>query len=110
MSGVIANSINSAIISGQFGLQRSFGGMTQSALNIAQRSAQQDVAANGPTELLANAAVQSLSNTSRLLPSGGDSLTSDLLSMQLYSKNALASAKVIDVANDTVGKIIDTLA
>ena len=40
MSGVIANNINSAIISGQFGLQRSFDGMTQSALNIAQRSAQ----------------------------------------------------------------------
>lgn len=106
----ISNSVNSAIIAGQFGLQQSFNGMTQSALNIAQRTAQQDVAQNGPGDLLASAALQSLTNTSNLLPQGGDSLTSDLISMQLYTTNALASAKVIDVANDTVGKIIDTLA
>ncbi|GGF62984.1 hypothetical protein [Alteromonas lipolytica] len=106
----ISNNVNSAIIAGQFGLQQSFDGMTQSALNIAQRTAQQDVAQNGPGDLLASASLRGLSTVSDLLPSGGDSLTSDLLSMQLYSMNALASAKVIDVANDTVGKIIDTIA
>ena len=106
----ISNNVNSAFAAGQFGLQQSFEGMTQSALSIAQRTAQQDVAQNGAGNLLADSALRGLSTTSDLLPRGGDSLTSDLLSMQLYTTSALASAKVIDVANDTVGKIIDTLA
>ncbi|HAU93500.1 MAG TPA: hypothetical protein DCW59_14185, partial [Alteromonas sp.] len=72
--------------------------------------AQQDVAQNGTGNFLADASLRSLSTTSDLLPSGGDSMTSDLLSMQMYTNNALASAKVIDVANDTVGRIIDTIA
>lgn len=104
------NNVNSALIAGQFGLQQSYNGMTQSALNIAQKTAQQNVAENGPTQMLADASLQSLSTVSQLLPKGGDSFTSDLISMQLYSTSALASAKVIDVANDTVGKIIDTIA
>lgn len=106
----ISNNVNSAIIAGQFGLQQSFEGMTQSALNIAQRTAQQDVAQNGTGNFLADASLRSLSTTSKLLPQGGDSLTTDLISMQLYTNNALASAKVLDVANDTVGRIIDTIA
>jgi len=107
---VISNNLNSAIVAGQFGLQQSFEGMTQSAMNIAQRTAQQDVAQNGTGNFLADASLRSLSTTSDLLPSGGDSMTSDLLSMQMYTNNALASAKVIDVANETVGRIIDTIA
>lgn len=106
----ISNSVNSAIISGQFGLQQSFEGLTQSALSLAQKTAQQDVQLNGTTDLLANASLQSLNNITSLLPSEGDSVTSELLTMQIYGNNALASAKVVDVANDTVGQIIDTLA
>lgn len=110
MSSVIGSDINSAILSGQFGLQKASAGMSQAAVNIAQRAAQDSVANNGVNGLLADASMQSLSRIKDVLPKAGDSFTSDLISMQLNSLNAQASAKVIDVANDTVGSIIDTLA
>ncbi len=107
---LINSNANSAIVAGQFGLQQSFDGMTQSALSIAQKTAQQNVAQNGVSEMLASAGLQGLSSTTDLLPKGNGDMMSDLLSMQLYSNNALASAKVLDVANETVGKIINTIA
>ncbi|NVK55831.1 MAG: hypothetical protein HWE26_09460 [Alteromonadaceae bacterium] len=107
---LINSNANSAFAAGQFGLQRSFDGMTQSALGIAQKTAQQNVAQKGVGEMLASAGLQGLSTTTDLLPRANGDMMSDLLSMQLYSNNALASAKVLDVANETVGKIIDTIA
>ncbi|MBT0587875.1 hypothetical protein [Alteromonas oceanisediminis] len=104
------NTINSAILSGQFGLQRASDGIAQASLNIAQRVAQQDVAENGPAGVLVNAAEQQIGNVRNLLPSGGDSITNDLLSLQVNSLNAQASAKVVDTANETVGRIIDLFA
>ncbi len=110
MSSIIDNSINSAIVSGQFGLQKSFEGMTQASMNIAQRSAQTRVSEDGAGAVLANASVNGLQNIRETLPQSAGNLTSDLVSLKLNSLNAQASAKVLDVAFDTVGTIIDTLA
>lgn len=102
----VSNSINSAIISGTLGLDRAQQGITEASLNIAQRNTQ----AQTPEDLLANAATQQIGNINQLLPQGGDSLTNDLISLQINSTNALASGKVLEVANDTVGRIIDEFA
>ena len=102
--------LNSAILSGQFGLQRASDGITQASLNIAQRTAQQDVAENGPAGVLLGAAEQQITNLRDTLPSGGNDLTSDLLSLQINARNAEASARVIDTADETVGRIIDIFA
>lgn len=99
--------VNSAILSGQFGLQRASEGISQASLNIAQRQAQQDVAANGPANVLLNAAEQQLTNLRDSLPSSGNSFTSDLLSLQINSRNAIASSRVVDRADETIGRIID---
>ncbi len=110
MSSFIDNNINSAIISSQFGIQKAYQGMTQASLSIAQRAAQDSVALNGPQQVLANASLQSLSNIRDTLPKASGNFASDILSLRLNSMNALASAKVLDVAYDAVGTIIDTLA
>lgn len=102
--------LNSAILSGQFGVQRASDGITQASLNIAQRTAQQDVAENGPAGVLQSAAEQQITNLRDTLPSGGSDLTTDLLSLQVNARNAEASARVIDAADETVGRIIDIFA
>lgn len=106
----ISNNVNSAILSSQFGLQRSFEGMTQASLNIAQRAAQQRGEQDGPQAVLTDAALNNLRAVRGTLPVGPSNVTSDLVSLKINSINAQASAKVLDVANDTVGTIIDTLA
>ena len=106
MSFDVSNNINSAIVSATLGLQRSSNGITEAAVNIAQRNAE----ARNPTELLADAANQQIGAVNQILPQGGDSLTNDLVSLQINSINAQASAKVLDVVDDTVGRIIDELA
>ena len=110
MSAIIDNNINSAILSGQFGLQQASNGITQAASAIAHQTVQPNVTESDPQAVLANASVQGLEAIRDLLPSSGDDLTSNLLSLTQNSMNAQASAKVLDVANDTVGTIIDTLA
>lgn len=102
----VRNSINSAIVSGTLGLQNASQDITASAFNIAQRN-------NEPlstTDLLANVATQQIGSVSKLLPSGGDSLTNDLLSLSISATNFQASSKVLDVASETVGRIIDEFA
>ncbi|WP_026376243.1 hypothetical protein [Aestuariibacter salexigens] len=107
----LSNNVNAAIVSGQLGLQRASDGITQASTNIAQR-----VAGASPgqprdvNDVLADAASQSLSSIRQVLPSGGDSLTNDLVGLSVNSINAQASAKVLDTVNDTVGRIIDELA
>eukprot|EP01026_Neomeris_dumetosa_P079469 TRINITY_DN868_c0_g2_i1.p1 TRINITY_DN868_c0_g2~~TRINITY_DN868_c0_g2_i1.p1 ORF type:complete len:220 (+),score=7.98 TRINITY_DN868_c0_g2_i1:23-682(+) len=106
MSFDVSNNINSAIISGTLGLQNASNGITEASLSIAQRNAQ----AQSPEDLLAGAATQQLGVVGQLLPDGGNSLTTDLVGLTISATNAQASAKVLDVANDTVGRIIDELA
>lgn len=102
----VTNNINTAIVSGQLGLNRASEGITQASINIAQKAAQLKT----PQEILANAASQQLGNFSQLLPQGGDNVTSDLVSLTVNRNNAQANAKVIGVANDLVGRIIDEIA
>lgn len=102
----VTNNVNSAIISGTLGLNRAQQGITEASINIAQRNAEPQ----STQDLLANAATQQLGQVNQLLPQGGDGLTNDLLSLQINSRNALASTKVLEVANNTVGRIIDELA
>lgn len=103
---MIDNNINSAIVSGVLGLQRASDGITQSSINIAQRQAQ----LRDPKDVLTDVATQQIGLTSKLLPQGGDSVTSDLVSLNINLTNAQASTKVLDVANETVGRLIDELA
>ncbi|GGW90929.1 hypothetical protein [Alteromonas halophila] len=110
MSSFVDNSINSAIVSGYVGLQNASQGITQASQNIALRSAQQNMAENGPEGVLASASQRNLENVREMLPQPANNLTSDILSLQNNSINAQASAKVLDTAFDTVGTIIDTLA
>ena len=102
--------VNAAIVSGQFGLQQASRGVSQASLNIATRQAQQDVAGNGPAGALFNAAAQQLSNLRDTLPQSDDTVTGSLLSLQINARNAEASARVIDTADETVGRIIDIFA
>lgn len=102
----VTNSVNSAIVSGQLGLQNASRGITEAAVNIANRSAQP----RDTQTLLADVASQQLGGVRQILPQAGDSLTNDLVSLTINSRNAQASAKVLDVVNDTVGRIIDELA
>lgn len=106
MSFDVRNSVHSAFASGQLGLQRAQQGITDAAVNIAQQNRR----ATSPTEVLENAATQQLSAVKQVLPPVEDNLTSNLISLQVNSNNALASAKVLDVADKTVGRIIDELA
>lgn len=102
----VSNDINAAIVSGQLGLNKASDGITQASLNIAQKTAQLKT----PQEVLADAAQQQLGSFKQLLPQGGDTLTNDLVSLSVNSINAQANAKVLGVANDVVGRIIDELA
>lgn len=110
MVGISNNAVNSAIVSGQLGLQSASNGITQASFNIAQRNAEQSLSDGGPSAVLAQASAQSLSTIRQILPQSGSSLTSDLLSLQINRNNAVASSKVLDTAFDTVGNIIDILA
>jgi len=87
-------------------MNRAQQGITEASVSIAQRNNQQQT----PQDVLTNAATQQLGQVRQLLPQDGDSLTDNLLSLQINSRNALASGKVLDIANDTVGRIIDELA
>lgn len=102
----VGNNINSAILSATFGLQNASQGIAEASINIAQRNAEpRDI-----TDLLADAAGQQLGAISQILPSGGDSLTNNLVSLSINARNAEANAKVLDVANGAIGRIIDELA
>lgn len=106
MSVNFDSNINSAILSGTLGLQRASDGITQHSISLAQQQAQ----LRDPKEVLADAAVQQIGLSSKLLPSGGDNLTNELVGLTLNLRNAQASGKVLDVAKDTIGRLIDELA
>lgn len=101
----VDNNINSAILSGMFGLNKASQGIAETAFSIAQQSRQSQT----PDEFLTNAATQQLGNFKQLLPQGTDNLTNSLLSLQINGNNALANTKVIGTANETIGRIIDEL-
>ncbi|GGO71760.1 hypothetical protein [Bowmanella pacifica] len=106
MSMNVDSNINSAILSGTLGLQRASDGITQHSVSLAQEQAQ----LRDPQEVLADAAMQQIGLQSKLLPSGGDTMTNDLVGLTLNLRNAQANGKVLEVAKDTVGRLIDELA
>lgn len=106
MSFDVTSSMNSAILSGVMGVQNASNGITQSSIGLAQQAAK----LRDPQEMLSDAAMQQIGLTSKLLPSGGDSMTSNLVSLSMNLNNAQASSKVMDVANETVGRLIDEIA
>lgn len=109
----VVGNVNSAILSGAFGLQKASNGIANAAIGITNVSLEQQQASLLSTnDVLTNAAFQQIGLTGKLLSgvTGGDSLTSNLVSLTTNLYNAQAAAKVVDVANDTVGKLINELA
>ncbi|MCC2606469.1 hypothetical protein [Planctobacterium marinum] len=106
MSFDVRNSVNSAILSGVLGVQRASDNIAGTSISLAQKQA----SLRTTSDLLSDVATQQLGGVSRLLPSGGDSMTGDLLSLVNNLNNAQASTKVLDVANETVGRIINEIA
>ena len=102
----VSNSLNSAIVSGVLGAQKASDGITQSSVKLAQ----QEASFKTTQQLLSDVSLQQIGNSTKLLPSGGDSLTANLLSLNNNLNNFQASLSVVDAANDTVGKLINTLA
>lgn len=105
----ISNNINSAIISGTLGLQRASEGITQNSANLASLSIRTP-ASDDPQDVLANATRNQLEAIKQILPQSGSDVTSDLVGLSVNSTNAQASAKVVGVAGETVGTILDILA
>ncbi len=105
----ISNNINSAIVSGTLGLQRATDGITQNSANLASLSIRTPEADN-PQDVLVNATRTQLEAIKQTLPQGGSDITSNLVGLSVNSANAQASAKVVDVAGNTVGTILDILA
>lgn len=103
MSVEVSNNINSAIVSGLVGLNDASNGITQASISIAQKAAQ----LRDPQELVTDAAMQQIGLTSQLLPETSDTLTSDLVSLSVNLTNAQASTKVVETADETVGRLID---
>jgi hypothetical protein len=105
MPNGIENNVNSAILSGVFGLQTASNNITQAAANIAE----QTTAPRDTVTLLSDVAAQQIDLTRDVLPSGGDSLTDNLVSLQLNLTNAQASASVIDRVDETLGRFINEI-
>ena len=105
MTNIEGLSAGSAFAAAQYGLQSASDGVSQAAANIAQRTAEdaiapaQPIVANSETN---NASSNSASSTTRL--------TDDLIALNVNERNAQASAKVLGVADEMLGTIIDVLA
>ena len=106
MSFDVRNSVNSALISGIGGLQKASVGITNAAFNIAQQTTQN----RDKDALLADVAYQQIGSVKKLLPSNTNDLNNDIVSLSINSLNAQASAKVLEVVKNTVGRIIDETA
>lgn len=74
----ISNNINSAIVSGNLGIQRASKGITQNISNLASVSAF-SVPSGDPQEFLANATFKQLSSINQMLPETSDGVTSNLV-------------------------------
>tara|TARA_Y200000002_G_scaffold380534_1_gene392234 strand:- start:607 stop:918 length:312 start_codon:yes stop_codon:yes gene_type:complete len=103
MTGI--DGVGSAFAAAQYGLQSASDGISQAASNIAQRTAEDAIAPAQPIAAntdINNATPNSTSSTSRL--------TDDLIALNVNERNAQASAKVLGVADEMLGTIIDVLA
>ena len=109
MNSISSSNVGAAFASGQLGLQNASNGITQAASNIAARTAESTQ--NVPSEATAAASSSAQNATSGSTPGAvPGNITDDLISLNVNSINAQASAKVLDTANDMLGTIIDTIA
>lgn len=97
--------VASAFAAGRLGLQNASNGITEASVNIAQANSVRTT-----EELLSNSAVGQLGAVRQSLPEPADNLTNDLLSLQTNLLNAQASTRVLDAVDETVGRLINTLA
>lgn len=113
MNSISSSNVGAAFASGQLGLQNASNGITQAASNIAARTVESSAESsqNVPSEATAAASSSPQNATSGSTPSAvPGNITDDLISLNVNSINAQASAKVLDTANDMLGTIIDTIA
>lgn len=109
MNSISSSNVGAAFASGQLGLQNASNGITQAASNIAARTVESSQ--NVPSEATAAASSSAQNASSGSTPGAvPGNITDDLISLNVNSINAQASAKVLDTANDMLGTIIDTIA
>ncbi|MCG7635751.1 MULTISPECIES: hypothetical protein [unclassified Alteromonas] len=107
MTSIDGLSAGSAFAAAQYGLQNASDGISQAASNIAQRTAEDAVAPAQPIATNTDTTNTSSSSTST---STSTRLTDDLIALNVNERNAQASAKVLGVADEMLGTIIDVLA
>ncbi|GFD70025.1 hypothetical protein [Alteromonas sp. KUL106] len=105
MTSIDGLGAGSAFAAAQYGLQSASDGISQAASNIAQRTAEDAVAPAQPIEANSTTNATSLNST----PSS-TRLTDDLIALNVNERNAQASAKVLGVADEMLGTIIDVMA
>ena len=105
MTSIDGLSAGSAFAAAQYGLQNASDGISQAASNIAQRTAEDAVAPAQPI-----ATNTDTINTSSNSTTTSTRLTDDLIALNVNERNAQASAKVLGVADEMLGTIIDVLA
>ncbi|WP_202941465.1 hypothetical protein [Alteromonas macleodii] len=107
MTSVDGLGAGSAFAAAQYGLQNASDGISQAASNIAQRTAEDAVAPAQPIATNTDTINTSSNSTST---STSTRLTDDLIALNVNERNAQASAKVLGVADEMLGTIIDVLA
>lgn len=92
--------------SARYALDNASAGMTEAAQNLAEKNLAQ--AGNTLQNSLPGPA-----NTAQSIPgnvSSATGLTSDVLALQYSNTQGQAAARILQVSNDTLGRLIDTLA
>ncbi len=105
MASIDGIGAGSAFAAAQYGLQNASEGISQAASSIAQRSVEDTASPAQP--ITPNTDTNSTSPTSSSTTSR---LTDDLIALNVNERNAQASAKVLGVADEMLGTIIDVLA
>ncbi|MCV2885827.1 hypothetical protein OE749_14105 [Aestuariibacter sp. AA17] len=107
MSFEVSNNLQSAFASGNYGLQKASEEITEASSNIARQNIRESVEAEGNAARQTNPAD---AGNSTPQANTGSNLTNDLISLKENSIYAQASAKVISVADRTIGRLIDEIA
>ncbi|WP_370244995.1 hypothetical protein [Alteromonas abrolhosensis] len=105
MASIDGIGAGSAFAAAQYGLQNASEGISQAASSIAQRSVEDTASPAQP--ITPNTDTNSTSPTSSSTTSR---LTDDLIALNVNERNAQASAKVLGVADEMLGSIIDVMA
>lgn len=101
-----ASNVNAAIVSGQSGLQRATQGIAQASANIASQPARLETAPSTPAET--NNLPQPQRQADQVLASS-DNLLDNIVSLTVNQIQGQSAARVIGVANENVGRLIDEL-